>query len=156
VPARPAWVLTRLIEEFHTRLRDVPHTWVEWNCSQLLQNTPLHPVTEWGRQRFGSADVPSELRIADLENSLTQVKLDPGENTALLAPLLGIPLPREVCQLCRLKNCVADGNRRGRRQAHVRLAAEATRAHGARDFHGSQGSCGAQCARLRRSPASYR
>jgi hypothetical protein len=37
---------SRLIEEFHGRLRDMPHTWVEWSCSQLLQNTPLHPVTE--------------------------------------------------------------------------------------------------------------
>jgi hypothetical protein len=31
---------SRLIEEFHARLRETPHTWVEWNCSQLLQNTP--------------------------------------------------------------------------------------------------------------------
>ena len=23
---------------------DTPHTWVEWSCSQLLQNTPLHPI----------------------------------------------------------------------------------------------------------------
>jgi hypothetical protein len=23
-----------LIEEFHARLREVPHTWSEWNCSQ--------------------------------------------------------------------------------------------------------------------------
>ena len=49
---------SRLIEEFHARLRDTPHTWVEWSCSQLLQNTPLHPIAEWGRQRFGGADVP--------------------------------------------------------------------------------------------------
>jgi hypothetical protein len=26
---------SRLIEEFHTRLREMPHTWVEWTCSQL-------------------------------------------------------------------------------------------------------------------------
>ena len=37
---------SRLIEEFHGRLREVPHTWVEWNCSQLLQNTPLHLIAE--------------------------------------------------------------------------------------------------------------
>jgi hypothetical protein len=42
-----------------SRLRETPHTWVEWICSQLLQNTPLHPVAEWGRQRFGRADVPA-------------------------------------------------------------------------------------------------
>ena len=73
----------------------LPHTWVEWSCSQLLQNTPLHPIAEWGRQRFGGADVPTEQRLADLENSLTQVKLDPAENVPLLAPLLDIPLPPE-------------------------------------------------------------
>jgi predicted ATPase len=77
---------SRLIEEFHARLREVPHTWVEWSCSQLLQNTSLHPAAEWGRQRFGGADIPAEQRLADLENSLTQVKLSPAENTALLAP----------------------------------------------------------------------
>ena len=85
---------SRLIEEFHSRLRETPHTWVEWSCSQLLQNTPLHPIAEWGRQRFGGADVSAEQRLADLENSLTQVKLDPAENP-LLAPLLDIPLPTE-------------------------------------------------------------
>src|SRR6516165_1346 len=51
---------SRLIEEFHGRLRDTPHTWLEWSCLQLLQNTPLHPVTEWGRQRFGGADIPAD------------------------------------------------------------------------------------------------
>jgi class 3 adenylate cyclase/predicted ATPase len=86
---------SRLIEEFHNRLRDTPHTWVEWSCSQLLQNTPLHPIAEWGRQRFGGADVPAEQRLVDLESSLVQVKLDPADNVPLLAPLLEIPLPQE-------------------------------------------------------------
>jgi predicted ATPase len=79
---------SRLIEEFHVRLGDTPHTWVEWSCSQLLQNTPLHPIAEWGRQRFGGADVPAERRLADLKSSLQQVKLDPVENAPLLAPLV--------------------------------------------------------------------
>src|SRR6516164_1689423 len=87
---------SRLIEEFHGRLRDTPHTWVEWSCSQLLQNTPLHPIAEWGRQRFGSTDLPAERRFADLESPLPQVKLDPVENASLLAPLLDISLPKEL------------------------------------------------------------
>jgi class 3 adenylate cyclase/predicted ATPase len=86
---------SRLINEFHARLRDTPHTWVEWSCSQLLQNTALHPIVEWGRQRFGGTDVPDEKRLADLESSLAQVKLDPMENASLLAPLLDIPLSAE-------------------------------------------------------------
>ena len=65
------------------RLRETPHTWVEWSCSQLLQNTPLHPIAEWGRQRFGGADVPAEQRLADLENTLALIRLDPAENVPL-------------------------------------------------------------------------
>jgi predicted ATPase len=95
IVGEPGLGKSRLIEEFHTRLREVPHTWAEWNCSQLLQNTPLHPIGEWGRQRFGGADVPPEQRLADLENTLALVKLDPADNVPLLAPLLDIPLPKE-------------------------------------------------------------
>ena len=95
IVGEPGLGKSRLIEEFHARLRDVPHTWAEWSCSQLLQNTPLHPITEWGRQRFGGADVPAERRLADLENTLTLIKLDPAENVPLLAPLLDMPLPKE-------------------------------------------------------------
>jgi transcriptional regulator with AAA-type ATPase domain len=53
IVGEPGLGKSRLIEEFHARLGEVPHTWVEWSCSQLLQNTPLHPIAEWGRQRFG-------------------------------------------------------------------------------------------------------
>jgi class 3 adenylate cyclase len=95
IVGEPGLGKSRLIEEFHARLSETPHTWVEWSCSQLLQNTPLHPIAEWGRERFGGAEVPAEQRLADLESSLTQVKLDPAENTLLLGPLLDIPLPTE-------------------------------------------------------------
>ena len=96
IVGEPGLGKSRLIEEFHAGLADRPHTWVEWSCSQLLQNTPLHPIAEWGRQRFGSADVPTERRLADLDSSLQQVKLDPVlQNAPLLAPLVDIPLPPE-------------------------------------------------------------
>jgi class 3 adenylate cyclase len=85
---------SRLIEEFHSRLAETPHTWVEWSASQLLQNTPLHPIAEWGRLRFG-VDVPAEQRLEDLENTLRLVGLDPAEHGPLLAPLVDIALPPE-------------------------------------------------------------
>ena len=81
---------SRLIDEFRSRLAETPHSWVEWTSSQLLQNTALHPLTEWGKQRFGAVEVAPESRLADLESSLTQVKLDPVEFAPLLAPLLDI------------------------------------------------------------------
>ena len=40
---------SRLVEEFRGQLAERPHSWVEWSSSQLLQNTPLHPVLGWGR-----------------------------------------------------------------------------------------------------------
>ena len=95
IVGEPGLGKSRLIEEFHARLSEVPHTWVEWSCSQLLQNTPLHPIADWGRQRFGGADVPAEQRLADLENTMALVKLDPAENAPLLAPLFYIPLPKQ-------------------------------------------------------------
>ena len=95
VVGEPGIGKSRMIEEFHARLGETPHTWSEWSCSQLLQNTPLHPIAEWGRQRFGGTDVPAEQRLGDLESSLVQVKLDPKANIPFLAPLLVIPLPPE-------------------------------------------------------------
>ncbi|MCP3471391.1 AAA family ATPase [Bradyrhizobium sp. CCGUVB1N3] len=100
IVGEPGLGKSRLIEEFHLRLREVPHTWTEWSCSQLSQNTPLHPIADWGRQRFGGADIPAEQRLADLENTLELVKLDPVENAPLLAPLLDIPMPQtRACTL---------------------------------------------------------
>ena len=113
IVGEPGLGKSRLIEEFHTRLADTPHTWVEWSCSQLLQNTPLHPIAEWGRQRFGGADVPSAQRLAELESSLAQVEARPGGKR----PVAGAA-PRYSAaagtrrRLCRPRNCDAGNWRR--------------------------------------------
>ena len=93
IVGEPGLGKSRLIEEFHARLAETRHTWSEWNASQLLQNTPLHPLSEWARQRFGGADAPADKRLAELEIALRQVKIDADETAPLLAPLLEIPLP---------------------------------------------------------------
>ena len=92
IVGEPGLGKSRLIEEFHSRLTETPHTWVEWSASQLLQNTPLHPIAEWGRVRFGGEAAP-EQRLADLEGTLRLIGLDPAEHAPLLAPLVDIPLP---------------------------------------------------------------
>jgi class 3 adenylate cyclase len=48
IVGEPGLGKSRLIEEFHGRLRDTPHTWLEWGCLQLLQNTPLHQSPNGG------------------------------------------------------------------------------------------------------------
>jgi class 3 adenylate cyclase/tetratricopeptide (TPR) repeat protein len=84
---------SRLVEEFRARVvGGIPHSWIEWTSSQFLQNTPLHPITEWGRVRFGGAEVPAERRFAELEAVLAEIKLDPAEYAPLVAPLVDIPV----------------------------------------------------------------
>jgi hypothetical protein len=58
-----------------------------WNGAvrSCCQNTPLHPVAEWGRGRFGGAETPANHRLASLESALASVKLEPTENARLLA-----------------------------------------------------------------------
>jgi predicted ATPase len=92
IVGEPGLGKSRLMEEFHARLGETPYTWVEWSSSQLLQNTPLHPIAEWGRQRFG-ADLPAEQRLTDLEHILRLVGLDQTEYAPLLAPLVDVLLP---------------------------------------------------------------
>ena len=95
IVGEPGLGKSRLIEEFHARLSEVPHTWVEWSCSQLLQNTPLHPIAEWGRLRFGGVDVPAEERLkivfragkADEEFSPID-RLSAGQRCTAVFPLL--------------------------------------------------------------------
>ena len=67
---------SRLVEEFRGQIGEKPHSWIEWSSSQLLQNTPLHPVLGWGRARFGGPEVAPERRLAELESLLGDLKLD--------------------------------------------------------------------------------
>ena len=123
IVGEPGLGKSQLVEELRIRLRDTPHTWTEWSCSQLLQNTPLHPIAEWGRQRFGTTETTAEQQLADLEGTLALIKIDPAERDPLLAPLLDIPFPRELLpalapeelrrrQLAAMTNWVIAGARR--------------------------------------------
>ena len=47
VVGEPGIGKSRLVEEFRATLGETPHTFVELSSSQLLQNTPLHPIAEW-------------------------------------------------------------------------------------------------------------
>ena len=51
IVGEPGLGKSRLIEEFHARLREVPHTWVEWSCSSY---TRTHRCT---RSPNGAASV---------------------------------------------------------------------------------------------------
>ena len=113
---------SRLVEEFRSQLAASPHSWIEWNSSQLLQNTPLHPVLGWARARFGGPDVAPERRLAELESLLAAVKLDPATHAPLLAALVDIPVPPE-----RLPSLSPEETRRRQLAAMVEWAIAGTR-----------------------------
>ena len=95
VVGEPGIGKSRLVQEFRAQLGETPHSWIEWSSSQLLQNTPLHPVLGWGRARFGGPEVAPERRLAELESVLEYIKLDAAEHAPLVAPLVDIPIPLE-------------------------------------------------------------
>jgi predicted ATPase len=37
---------SRLVAEFHDRIRDTPHSWMESAGQQFFENTPFHAVSE--------------------------------------------------------------------------------------------------------------
>ncbi len=92
VTGEPGLGKSRLIEEFQAGLVDAPHSWLEWSCAQLTQNSPFHPLVDWARQRLGGADVGPERRLAELEDSFATLGLDAAELVPVLAPLFDLPL----------------------------------------------------------------
>ena len=54
---------SRLTDEFQSRITDVPHTWTEFACSQLLQNTPFHPVVEFVQRRLEEQGTTPAARV---------------------------------------------------------------------------------------------
>jgi class 3 adenylate cyclase len=52
-----------LVEEFRATLGEAPHTFVELSSSQLLQNTPLHPIAEWAGSASAQMSLPTGRRL---------------------------------------------------------------------------------------------
>ena len=102
---------SRLVEEFRAKLVGTSHTWVEWSALQLLQNTPLHPIAEWGRIRF-ETNSPAEQRLADLENTLGLIGLDPANMPRCWPPSLTSRCRPAGRRICRPKSCGGGSSRR--------------------------------------------
>jgi hypothetical protein len=63
---------------------------------ELVTTSHEHAASSYRRMgppAFWGADIPADRRLAEFENTLALIKLDPEENVPLLAPLLDIPLP---------------------------------------------------------------
>jgi class 3 adenylate cyclase len=84
---------SRLVAEFHDRIRDTPHIWLESAGEQFFDNSPFHALTEtltqW-LQLQGGTDAGEML--ARLERGLASARLKLDEAVPLIAELLQLPV----------------------------------------------------------------
>jgi class 3 adenylate cyclase len=84
---------SRLVAEFHHRIRDTPHTWMESAGEQFFENTPFHAVSEmlsrWLQQQ---GDAGREEQFEPLERALVSAGLKVDEAAPLIAELLQLPV----------------------------------------------------------------
>ena len=84
---------SRLVAEFHDRIRDTPHIWMESAGEQFFENSPFHALTEMLSQWLqlqGAND--SEEQLERLERALASAGLKLDEAVPLVAELLQIPV----------------------------------------------------------------
>ncbi|HKV54960.1 MAG TPA: AAA family ATPase [Candidatus Binataceae bacterium] len=80
---------SRLVAEFHERIRDTPHIWMESAGEQLFENTPFHAISEMLSQWLElQGAVGSDEQAARLERALDSAGLKVDEAAPLVADLL--------------------------------------------------------------------
>jgi class 3 adenylate cyclase/tetratricopeptide (TPR) repeat protein len=83
---------SRLVGEFHDRIRDTPHIWMESGGEQFFENTPFHAIREMPSQWLelqGGANAAEQLER--LERALESAGLAVAEAAPLIADLLQLP-----------------------------------------------------------------
>jgi class 3 adenylate cyclase len=84
---------SRLAAEFHDRIRDTPHIWMESAGEQLFENTPFHAITEMLSQWLElQAGMNAGEHVEHLEEALASAGLKLDEAAPLIADLLQLPL----------------------------------------------------------------
>ena len=90
---------SRLVAEFHNRIRDTPHIWMESAGEQLFKNTPFHAVSEmlsrWLELQSGGG---REEQFERLERALASAGLKVEEAAPLISELLQLPLDERYPQ----------------------------------------------------------
>ena len=108
--------------------RDAAHLGRMVSSSQLLQNTPLHPIAEWGRQRFGDADDARGPAFRRPREHIAADRPRSRRTCAALAPLVDIPLPADRARQSRARGAPAKAARGADRLVSGRGAFAARRA----------------------------
>ena len=84
---------SRLVAEFHDRIRDTPHIWMESAGEQFFENSPFHALTEMLSQwmELQGAENAGET-LARLERALSSAGQKLEEAVPLIAELLQLPV----------------------------------------------------------------
>ena len=84
---------SRLVAEFHDRITNASHIWLESAGEQFFENSPFHAITELLSRWLDlqAATNPDE-RIERLEQALVSAGLKPEDSVAMIADLLQLPV----------------------------------------------------------------
>ena len=83
---------SRLVAEFHNRIRDTRHIWMESGGEQFFENTPFHAVVEMFSQWLElQGGVNAQEQLERLERALTSAGLKVVEVAPLIVDLLQLP-----------------------------------------------------------------
>jgi predicted ATPase len=83
---------SRIVKEFHDRIRDAPHIWMEAAGEQFFENTPFHAVIEMLSRSLELQHVGNtEEQLERLEQALTLAGISAAESAQLIADLLQLP-----------------------------------------------------------------
>ena len=86
---------SRLVAEFHDRIRDAPHTWMESAGEQFFENTPFHAIIEMLSRWLELQDAAnSGERFERIERALASAGLKADEIAPLITDLLQMPAGR--------------------------------------------------------------
>ena len=91
---------SRLVAEFHDRIRGTPHIWMESAGEQFFENSPFHALTEMLSQWLQlQGAIDSEEQLERLERALASAGLKLDEALPLIAELLQLPVDGTLSRL---------------------------------------------------------
>lgn len=96
VAGEPGIGKSRLVEEFHARIKEETHRWVECGGEQFFESTPFHAAKQMiGEAMSWRGGESKEERVAQLESWMTLVGLKPNEAVPLISEMLDLPIPEK-------------------------------------------------------------
>ena len=122
---------SRLVAEFHHRIRETPHIWMESAGEQFFENTPFHAYTEMLSQWLElQGGLTADERLGQVDRAMASAGLKPAEAAPLVADLLQLPAGDRYPPLTLTSETPAAA--RGLDRMGIRGGAIATRSDGGR------------------------